>query len=666
MYVKKIVFENYGPIHRFAIDLSLDDGGRPKLVVLVGQNGAGKSLVLSGILESLIEAKRQAYQVLPEVPKDEYFRLQKKDYIRAGQDYSYLEVQIGEGDGVAKLLEVVRQGAYEAFQAKYPAAEYPHLQINDQYFQESGFHKVATVPKTVQDSIKKQVSLYFPYFRYEPPAWLNPAAGPRMETRLNMYGQSTESIVKTNIVRGIESWILDLILDMELYEKHLIPVPGLPEQHAQVAQLFIGYRGRNATTRDLLNQLLTGIYRAKDPTVTAARIGISSKAGRRVSILVARGATEELLAPTISHLSSGELMAFSIGATILREHDQLNSGPAEALADISGITLIDEADLHLHIRFQKEVLPSLFRLFPKVQFIVTTHSPFFLLGLSQAGDIPHTIYELPHGEILAAEDFVEFRQAYDTFIQREQQFKDAYDGVTAHLKNLQRPLVITEGSTDWKHMKSALTRLRANGEYLDLDFEFHEYTDGNMGDASLRSMCEQFSKVRQLRRVVFIFDRDDPRIVQAMEDGAVGFRDWGNNVLSFCIPKPAQREQYQKITIESYYTDGELRTPDPATGYRLVFSNEIQKIIETSLTHKGASVVKVQLRAAPVEAEEFDKAVYDQDAESIVDAAGSRVAHSKTVFAERVASATPPFRNFDLANFHPLFDRLRQVLTAQH
>jgi predicted ATP-binding protein involved in virulence len=40
-----------------------------------------------------------------------------------------------------------------------------------------------------------------------------------------------------------------------------------------------------------------------------------------------------------------------------------------------GIVIIDEIDLHLHPRWQQRVLHSLRQTFPKIQFIVTTHSP---------------------------------------------------------------------------------------------------------------------------------------------------------------------------------------------------------------------------------------------------------------------------------------------------
>jgi predicted ATP-binding protein involved in virulence len=52
--------------------------------------------------------------------------------------------------------------------------------------------------------------------------------------------------------------------------------------------------------------------------------------------------------------------------------------------DIQGIVLIDEIETHLHIDLQKKILPFLTNFFPKIQFIVTTHSPFVLNSIKNA------------------------------------------------------------------------------------------------------------------------------------------------------------------------------------------------------------------------------------------------------------------------------------------
>ena len=52
--------------------------------------------------------------------------------------------------------------------------------------------------------------------------------------------------------------------------------------------------------------------------------------------------------------------------------------------NMPGIVLIDEVDAHLHLSLQKNILPTLITLFPNIQFIVTTHSPFVLNSISNA------------------------------------------------------------------------------------------------------------------------------------------------------------------------------------------------------------------------------------------------------------------------------------------
>lgn len=57
--------------------------------------------------------------------------------------------------------------------------------------------------------------------------------------------------------------------------------------------------------------------------------------------------------------------------------------------DLTGIVMIDEIDAHLHVSLQKKILSFLTQAFPKVQFIVTTHSPFVVSSVDDA-----VIYDL--------------------------------------------------------------------------------------------------------------------------------------------------------------------------------------------------------------------------------------------------------------------------------
>ncbi|MCI9174916.1 MAG: AAA family ATPase [Lachnospiraceae bacterium] len=56
---------------------------------------------------------------------------------------------------------------------------------------------------------------------------------------------------------------------------------------------------------------------------------------------------------------------------------------------LPGIVLIDEIETHLHLELQKNIMPLLAAIFPNIQFIVTSHSPFILNSLKNA-----VIYDL--------------------------------------------------------------------------------------------------------------------------------------------------------------------------------------------------------------------------------------------------------------------------------
>lgn len=49
--------------------------------------------------------------------------------------------------------------------------------------------------------------------------------------------------------------------------------------------------------------------------------------------------------------------------------------------EMEGLVLVDELDLHLHPTWQVGFIPALKQTFPRLQFVVTTHSPMLLAGL---------------------------------------------------------------------------------------------------------------------------------------------------------------------------------------------------------------------------------------------------------------------------------------------
>ena len=77
-----------------------------------------------------------------------------------------------------------------------------------------------------------------------------------------------------------------------------------------------------------------------------------------------------------SELSDGYRVFIALVADIARRAAMLNGfDGADAPGRVEGVVLIDELDLHLHPRWQRVALPCLRDAFPRLQLVVTTHSP---------------------------------------------------------------------------------------------------------------------------------------------------------------------------------------------------------------------------------------------------------------------------------------------------
>lgn len=102
----------------------------------------------------------------------------------------------------------------------------------------------------------------------------------------------------------------------------------------------------------------------------------------------------------ISKLSDGYKCTLSLIADIAYRMAILNPQLLDrVLVDTEGIVLIDEIDLHLHPIWQKRILNDLMQIFPKVQFIVSTHAPEVINSVKS-----DSIVILRNNEILSATD----------------------------------------------------------------------------------------------------------------------------------------------------------------------------------------------------------------------------------------------------------------------
>jgi predicted ATP-binding protein involved in virulence len=80
---------------------------------------------------------------------------------------------------------------------------------------------------------------------------------------------------------------------------------------------------------------------------------------------------------SIVQLSDGERSFFAMISDLVRRLALANPLLDDPLQG-AGVVLIDELELHLHPKWQREVVEKLRATFPNIQFITTTHSPFII------------------------------------------------------------------------------------------------------------------------------------------------------------------------------------------------------------------------------------------------------------------------------------------------
>lgn len=648
MYLKNIIIENIGAIERFELlekDLIKVDNN-PRVLILVGQNGSGKTTLLSSIVDAFYEFGNKLFEEV--LPKNgmgyKYFKVYGGSNLKINSQYGFNFLQF-ESDIKYEYLDFI--GALEISELQQKTNSLLTLSVNTS--QINNPNKLTTECKS-NEILKKDFILnsycFFPSDRFENPYWLNTEISFTNE-KFNENEKFSNKLNKEILIRkslsDIKSWILDLFLDSRV---DIIKVPYNNNSLYNIKQNVNDIELLKKSVENI-NVLLSKILGSE----VELEVNFRGRGNSRLK-LVDKTTRQDVL-PSLNNLSAGQSTLLSIFANIIKSSDISDLNKSINLSQINGIVVIDEIDLHLHIELQKEILPKLINLFPKVQFIITSHSPFFLSGMANSNLFKRDDYlvvNMPSGKILNAYDeFEEFNRAYEIFEDLTNDYKKERDLLKTELGKSTKSIIITEGKTDWKHLKKALDRFKSQDLYLDLDIEFLEYEENiRMGDSSLESMLEAFKKTPQNKKTIFMFDRDNNDIYRKYASDE--FNNHLNNVYSFCIPKID--DDFDKISLEFYYKDEDLKTVDE-NNRRLFIGNEFYATANSKCgiyqTEKKDKCDKLVI---------IDEKVYKNDDLEH----RNSLALTKNSFAENILKNVDGFNNFDIENFKKIFDVIKKIV----
>lgn len=368
---------------------------------------------------------------------------------------------------------------------------------------------------------------------------------------------------------------------------------------------------------------------------------------------------------SLKHFSLGQAVLFNIFSTIIRHADINDIMKSINLSDITGIVVIDEIDMHLDSEMQYEVLPKLLKLFPKIQFIITTHSPLFLLGMDKELEGRYMLLEMPNGKETTTERFSEFENSYrylNATKKHEEELNNILDEKIKEIeeKTSNKTLVITEGPTDWIHMKSAWENFKCkDNKYKNLDFEFLEYND-DFGEKELAKMKDSLLKLPNARKYILIADRDTTdKSIESFEINE-NYKNWGNNVYTFRIPIPEFRKNTPNISIEHYYTDEQLKTEivcENSVKRRLYMGNDFNRIgLNTAESKRCDHRNKCGKDKIGILSGCGDEKVYDINDE---DGTSTNFALSKKDFVEKIVKDES--KGIDYHTFSLIFDKIDEI-----
>lgn len=645
-YLEKAIFINRAPFEHLELDFK-----EKGINVLSAINGRGKTTILSYIVDAFYELAKKHYENEFEGKENKYYRISSSLYNidKSKTSFVYLRF-INDGTNIDYIDVRNKCSLIEYDSAISIVNKIPFTKFSDGLKKQNNikYWNVDTNKKDLIHSVfDNNILTYFPSYRYETPSFLNDPYHIKMDYKIDraFSGYLENPIEVITGMRQLANWIMDVVLDWENYKEiQKVKLPDGSEKSIDNTPELIIWRNLN----DVLRKTLSS--KSIDGTI---RIGIGKRinAGNRIAVVSDNDGEITTISPNLFCLSSGELAILCCFGELLRQADRIH--PNILLKDIQGIVLIDEVDKHLHIKLQKEVLPKLFNLFPNIQFLVSSHSPFLNMGLADEALERTQIIDLDNNGIVCEPTNNDlFNEVYEMMITENQRFADRYNNLVKQIETNSKPIIITEGKTDIIHILKAKEKLG-----VEMDFDTILAENQPDGDSDLQKMLKHLCKVKRNNKIIAVFDRDIPETVKIMDDNGVGYKSYGNNVYGFCISVPQSRiDRGQKeISIEYLYSDNEIHTT-LSNGCKLFFGNEFSETTGRNIEDHDLILRNQSDRGKC-------KIVESNGGQAVYNLAEKNILAKKTDFADAISNDEIQISQESWGNFKHIFDKINTIIS---
>lgn len=627
LYLEKAIFVNRAPFEN--IELNFKEKG---INVLAAINGRGKTTILSHITDAFYELAKLHFSGEFSDKEGKYYRLSSSLYNLDSNKPSFVYLRFRNNETNVDYIDIRHNCSSEEYDVAINIEnKIPYEKLS------STLDRQATIKywyienidegKLVPSLFSNNLMTYFPSYRYETPGYLNDPYKIELSFKKSSYfsGYLPNHIEVVSDLETLANWVMDIVLDYQLYKSN------------GALQL-----------RSSFNQILSQTLSSKISGGCRIGIGPRNNAGSRISIVQDKANnTIEEICPTIFNISSGEAAMLCIFGELLAQADRIGK-----LLDVTGVVLIDEVDKHLHIKLQKEILPKLFNLFPNVQFIVSSHSPFLNMGLADEAIERSHIFDLDNnGMVCSPRNTKLYTEVYELMVNENNRFYNQYKNLQRELESSNKPIVITEGKTDIIHILKAK-------EELNIQTDFFTISENNQpdGDSNLHTLLEQLCKVHHANKIIAIFDRDIAKTVTSLNDKGTGYKSYGNNVYGFCISAPQCRidNSQDDISIEYLYTDDEIHTILP-NNCKLFFGTEFSEKSGRHNTDKNL-ILKNQSDRGKL------KIVENNGGQAVLDIDENNILAKKIDFANAIKNEDIIISQESWENFRHIFEKIEQII----
>lgn len=422
-YIEKMIFHNRAPFEHLELSFKNKD-----IILLNAVNGGGKTTVLSHIADAFHELARKYYSEEFEGRQLKFYRILSPIYNLDPDNASIVYIRFNLNGEQIDYVDICNNTTADYYDKSISIDnKIPFSSFSNQLEKRNGIKLFSSNlnEQKAKGIFGQNIATYFPSYRFEYPGYLNDVYKPQLkfdcEERFDGYLPNPIEVI-TDLPK-LANWLMDVVLDGQIYkEQQNVNDGNNTDDDATIAMNRI-----IISLNSIINHALSNKY-------GTLRLGIGKRTnpGQRISVMLdTENKPSIIYYPSIFNISAGEACIITMFGEILRQADNLGK-----YSDISGIVIIDEIDKHLHIKLQKEILPRLFGVFPNIQFILGSHSPFVSMGLANNLPLRSKIIDLSGGEgiEITPQENPLYEEVYQMMLNENEQYKKMYEALKASRK----------------------------------------------------------------------------------------------------------------------------------------------------------------------------------------------------------------------------------------